>query len=670
MEKFKKIINPTLDFCLYLLVGFVPIFYSPLFLNERELPQLASFYFLTAAALVLFCLKKTLTPKISFKIYSQDILIFLFLLVFLLSSLTAINVHTAIFGLYDSWTTSFLSIFAGFLFYLLLNEQVKNFKKANELFLFIVAGGAIASLSALWEYFALGGNSLFPQEIIRVSGSLGQPNYLGFYLSLVLPFSLSLLFSSKSNLAKIIFPITSILIALTLILTFSRASWLSLAFAISATLLFVFLKTSKQKFFNHVKKLKNLLIGLAIFSSITLFFLKQPIISRIKESLHPDPQQNTLLIRLHEWSGGIKVFLKRPLLGVGPENLYYFYGNDKDPWLNMVKNEWFYKTYNIRNLYLDFLVKTGLLGLTTFLVLVIYILKKLIQSLSSITLFFCFSTYLFFGFFYFITPSSLIFFWLLLSLIRLLTHQTQKSFTLNFSKKQNIRFKVTFLSTIFLAVIFLGIILRALIADYYVKKGYDLLPAEQGRPLLEKAISLNPHYSVYKRLLAGLYIELATESLDEGTSKINLKKDGQLFAQKALDVVNSAIETDPHDPVNYANLATWYFKLSSQDREYLKKSIFYAEKVLSIEKNFPDAWDRAGLYFLDLGNLEKAEEYFQKALELKPDFSNSHFHLGETLRQMGYPEKALPHYQLFQGERAEQEIKETLQEIEKKGNKY
>jgi hypothetical protein len=39
MEKFKKIINPTLDFCLYLLVGFVPIFYSPLFLNERELLQ-------------------------------------------------------------------------------------------------------------------------------------------------------------------------------------------------------------------------------------------------------------------------------------------------------------------------------------------------------------------------------------------------------------------------------------------------------------------------------------------------------------------------------------------------------------------------------------------------------------------------------------------------------
>jgi hypothetical protein len=39
------------------------------------------------------------------------------------------------------------------------------------------------------------------------------------------------------------------------------------------------------------------------------------------------------------------------------------------------------------------------------------------------------------------------------------------------------------------------------------------------------------------------------------------------------------------------------------------------------------------------------------------------------LRQMGQPEEALPHYQMFEGERAKQEIKETLLEIEKKKRK-
>ena len=661
-----SLINHLLTLCLYLLVGFVPIFYSPLFLNQRDLPQLACFYFLTFLGLILLFLKKFRAKEIAFKIYTQDILIFIFIFVYFISSSVALNPFTAFFGLYDSWTTSLFSLFVGFLFYFLLNEQVKNFQKVNELFLVIVAGGTIACIGALWEYFTSGGNLLFSKEIIRISGSLGQPNFLAFYLILVLPFSIALLFSYKSLILKTLSVLTTFLILSTLILTFSRAAWLSLFLAIFAIFILISLKIPKKELFNHVKKQKTLLIILILLSIIFLSFFKETIYKRTKESFSAAPRQNTLLIRIHEWSGGVKVFLKRPLLGVGPENLYYFYGNDKDPWLNLVKNEWFYKTYNLRNLYLDFLVKTGLLGFLSFLVLVIYILKKLTQSLSSMALFFSFSVFLFFSFFYFLTSSSLIFFWLILSLTRLLTHQNQKALPLKFSKKHNFLFKFAFSATIIIAIVFLGIIIRFLIADYYLKKGYDLLPAEQGRPYLEKAISLNPHYSVYKRLLAGVYIELATQNIDEGTSKINLKKDGQIFAEKAIDSVYSATKTDPYDPVNYANLATWYFRLSWQNRNYLEKALFYAQQALKFENNFPDAWDRAGLILLDTGRLEDAQRYFEKALNLKPDYSNSHFHLGETLRQMGHPEKALPHYQLFQSDRADQEINETISEIEKK----
>ncbi len=70
-----------------------------------------------------------------------------------------------------------------------------------------------------------------------------------------------------------------------------------------------------------------------------------------------------------------------------------------------------------------------------------------------------------------------------------------------------------------------------------------------------------------------------------------------------------------------------------------------------------------GQGYLDLGELEKAKESFEKALSLKKNYPSAHFHLGETLRQMGKPEEALSHYQLFKGPRVEQEIRETIKEI-------
>jgi tetratricopeptide (TPR) repeat protein len=279
-----------------------------------------------------------------------------------------------------------------------------------------------------------------------------------------------------------------------------------------------------------------------------------------------------------------------------------------------------------------------------------------------------FLIFLFFGIGYFFTPSSLIFFWLLLGLTRLLTSEKQKQEEIIISRKSQLYLKLSAFGLVFLIVIFLIFLLRAMAADYWAKVGVTSLE-EKRVESLEKSVFLNPLFSVYKRELAYAYIELATWSVDEETSKIVLKDDRQDLGEKALAISEEAIRTDPYDSVNYTNLSLWYFRLSLVNREYLEKALEAAEKAKEIKKNSPEVWDNAGLVYLDMGNREKAKEYFGKAISLKSNYAPSNFHLGETLRQMGRPEEALEHYQMFSGERAEQEIKETLLEIKKKEGK-
>jgi tetratricopeptide (TPR) repeat protein len=47
------------------------------------------------------------------------------------------------------------------------------------------------------------------------------------------------------------------------------------------------------------------------------------------------------------------------------------------------------------------------------------------------------------------------------------------------------------------------------------------------------------------------------------------------------------------------------------------------------------------------GRLEEAVQEYEKAVEIDPDFFNSHFMLGEIYRELEEPEKALAAYQRF-----------------------
>ena len=75
----------------------------------------------------------------------------------------------------------------------------------------------------------------------RIGALLGHPNLLGAYLALLLPLGIAMLFTRISPYAKIPLTITVMMGLVVLILTLSRAGWISFAFAFVVMLVFSFL---------------------------------------------------------------------------------------------------------------------------------------------------------------------------------------------------------------------------------------------------------------------------------------------------------------------------------------------------------------------------------------------------------------------------------------------
>ena len=65
---------------------------------------------------------------------------------------------------------------------------------------------------------------------------------------------------------------------------------------------------------------------------------------------------------------------------------------------------------------------------------------------------------------------------------------------------------------------------------------------------------------------------------------------------------------------------------------------------LSREKENAEEYFRQGVSFENQGNIEKAADYYRKALESNPDLAKTHYNLGTVWFRQGKKEKAIGHY--------------------------
>ena len=124
----------------------------------------------------------------------------------------------------------------------------------------------------------------------------------------------------------------------------------------------------------------------------------------------------------------------------------------------------------------------------------------------------------------------------------------------------------------------------------------------------------------------------------EINSVIALYSNGQI--QEALDTVETLTKGYPKEPLLYNISGVCYKELGQLD-----VAIKSFEKALAIKPDYTEVNYNLGLTFQELGMLEAAVKRYEKAVVVKPDYAEAHNNLGVTFKELDQLDAAIGCYE-------------------------
>ncbi len=234
-------------------------------------------------------------------------------------------------------------------------------------------------LAALGTYQTLTGNyaqtfwgfAIVTPDVtqMRLSGSVGDPNFHGQILASVLPLALYRLLDEKSLMLKFVGGGSALILVLAILNSYSRGAFLAMVLI----LLLIALE-------RRVKPL--LIVGVVVATLVIMQFLPQGYTERIETlsiftskdaSIH---SEGSFRGRTSEMITGVMMFTEHPLLGVGIGN----YETNYQDYAVVLGLEQRTEDRQAHSLYLETAAETGVPGLVTMALLFITVMVGLIRS--------------------------------------------------------------------------------------------------------------------------------------------------------------------------------------------------------------------------------------------------------------------------------------------------
>jgi tetratricopeptide (TPR) repeat protein len=597
---------------------FLPIFYSPLLADKFDLPKILLIYFFCSILLIIFAF------FYNFFVFPDKVLLKIlgfYILVYSLSTSLSYQKATSLLGYWGTYTHSFLFFIALLIIFFVTFFIFSKKRGFFAIAVYLTTSAFLTALYGIYQYF---GFFLKGQADYRLRSTIGEPNRLAFYLIAVLPISFSLFLKENNKFFKILFLIINLVISLAIILTSSRAAWISLL--ISLLIFFYFI--NKKKVLNYSLIINRNWFFLGIFFLGFFSFSvwqKNIIIYRIK-SIYKDliNKNGSTYFRLDEWQTALKISLNRKkiyqyALGNGPQTAVYFFLKEKKPNPSIPVNQRYWLTTQVRNQYLDQYLNLGFLGLFSSLILNFYIIKKIVNSFQKDFiywgLFFSWLVIVISGIFYYFSIINSVLFWVL-SAVLLSTRET----LIKYSFKNKF-----YLKWLLIIIGLIGIFAsaRVMLADFYCQQRN-----------FQKAVKFNYLNSYYWTLL----------SLD--LSQQAFKNSNFLLLNQAVIAGKKAVSLNQFEPKNLQGLQkAYYYQGLLIDKKYYLQALFIINKWQNKDPYNYLVYDSLGLIQLDLGQLPAAFQNFQKALKLNPEFLPGYLHCAEVLKQQGNIDLAISFYQ-------------------------
>ena len=491
----------------------------------------------------------------------------------------------------------------------------------------------------------------------QVYGLFGNVNYFAEYLIIPLSIAIAYFFASQNKMEKILLSIGVLAMGGTLVLTFTRGSYLGMGVSLIFMFL-LFLNTRGKDFIKQNKKI--LIILLVVIIIITLLFViptplskSGTIISKIKSriSVSQLTQSYSIKRRMATWNFTTMMIKDHPLLGSGLGTFKYNSLSYQAKFFDQGQNRALYPygyAEKAHNEYLQLWAELGIIGLVIFIWFIITyfsyglkLLRKIKDSykqgiiiglMGSITAvlvdaLFGFPLHL---------PATVVLFWLVLGLTVVVGNtenvyfgkadltsedsdkeekqdkkkraQRQNSSKIRKSENNNFFSKFLLYVIIILFSAFLSItLIRPFIAKVYYKSGSIEMRKDSNRAIdyYKKALKWDPYYGeAYYSIGKILEYKKLYASAGEYYEK----------SEKYFDF--------PYLP---QSLAVVYLRQDMPDEAIikLKQAISYQKN----EKSMVPLYSQLGDIYLYRKKYEEAEEAFKNILEIDSDFLNAHYRL-------------------------------------------
>ncbi|MDO8576769.1 MAG: O-antigen ligase family protein [Candidatus Daviesbacteria bacterium] len=402
-------LDRIITYSFYLLFFLTPLFWSSANYELFEYNKMILVYGFTVIIMGAWLLKTINEKRLTIKRTPLDIPLLLFLGANILSTTFSIDPHTSIWGYYSRSNGGLLSIVSYLLLYFAFVSNM-DWPKVKTALKFGLASGFVISLWAILEHFGVSpscvilrgefNDSCWIQDVqARVFASLGQPNWLAAYLSMLIFPALYFLLTTKDTKEHTMYYASLIAMYLAFTFTYSRGPTLGLIGGIV-----VFLTLYVQSFWrpkaDRISKMLSLrssmtdnicpkvvllvltsflIINILFGSALTSFRLVSKFAAPARPGIAlPITPSGTQLenggtesgqIRFIVWKGALDIFKHYPLFGSGVETFAYSYYQYR-PVEHNLTSEWDFLYNKAHNEYLNYLATTGIVGFGTYMLVI------------------------------------------------------------------------------------------------------------------------------------------------------------------------------------------------------------------------------------------------------------------------------------------------------------
>jgi len=527
---------------------------------------------------------------------------------------------------------------SGPLLYFVIVNNIRGEKQVSRIISAVIIVGAALGLYGILQYIGIDFSFIiYSIAGQRVSGLFGNAGYFAGYLILPLSLGIPLFFVSKNRSRKVLLLIGILAMGTTLIITFTRSSYL----ALSVSLLFMFLLFLLSRGKNFLKENKKLfmILLIVIIIAASLFIIPTPLnkpgtaISQIKGRI-------SITRFISDFSSGRRVAIwkftwmmikDRLILGSGVGTFKYNDLRYQAKFFAQGDNRSIYPygyAEKAHNEYLQLWAELGTIGLAIFLWLIIAYFNYGIRYLKRekneqkqgimIGLMGVVVAFLVDSFFWFplhlTTNVSL--FWLFIGLTMVMGLE-KKAGSVSKSKRSSIyKFKpVLYLVIILLATFLCMTVARPFMARIRWYSGFKEIEKkdwEKATEIYESALKWDPY-------MGGLYYDMGKIFMIRelyGTALKYFKESEKYFDLAGLP----------------QNLAIIYLAKGDTDNAIteLQKAISYQLN----ENSMLPLYVELGNTYLKLEKYEPAEIAFKGALKIDPNLVIGHYRLADAyLRQ-------------------------------------